>query len=602
MTIFPSQEILNVEELFEEGKFEEALKKLNKMETNKYLTLEDKLEIKSLKGFILSGLEQTEKAYNIAIELYNESQKLKKPLYSCFALSIKGSILNRLGRFEGLFKTVAEHERIFKNIPREDSLVYHQCEVQFFIAKGHRNFLAGRLDYALEEITRARALWEEYNLSPNYFLGSLVIMGYIYHAKGELDLALEWDRKALSLIKGEREIMRGTIFRNMGSIYYEKGDLDSALKHHKLGLEAYGKKEKGWWISWSYFHIITILRAKKDFQQAQNYLEQFKQFDEIYESRLSHSLFQLSYASILKSSGRMRERVEAENLYKKIVERDYSIFTTNIALVNLCEWYFKEFQLSNQMDILDDIDTLINHLQRNAKRQSSYSLLANVKLLQAKLAILQISMVEARKFLTEAQSIADEHGLQLLAQVISKEHDKLLEELKLWESIKKSKTSVSDRLKLVSIDEVLERMDGRRAIQPPESTDEDPVLLLIIAEGGTLLFSYPFTEKWQEDDDMLSSFLSAFTSFSDEYFSQGLDRVKFDEDTLLMRSVNSFSVCYLFKGQTYLAKQKLDKFSETIQSISSIWETLEKFNKSSQVIELVDIPKMKTILEEIFLN
>ncbi|MHA2325231.1 MAG: hypothetical protein ACXACB_07525 [Promethearchaeota archaeon] len=211
-------------------------------------------------------------------------------------------------------------------------------------------------------------------------------------------------------------------------------------------------------------------------------------------------------------------------------------------------------------------------------------------------------MVEARKFLTEAQSIADEHGLQLLAQVISKEHDKLLEELKLWESIKKSKTSVSDRLKLVSIDEVLERMDGRRAIQPPESTDEDAVLLLIIAEGGTLLFSYPFTEKWQEDDDMLSSFLSAFTSFSDEYFSQGLDRVKFDEDTLLMRSVNSFSVCYLFKGQTYLAKQKLDKFSETIQSISSIWETLEKFNKSSQVIELVDIPKMKTILEEIFLN
>lgn len=48
-----------------------------------------------------------------------------------------------------------------------------------------------------------------------------------------------------------------------------------------------------------------------------------------------------------------------------------------------------------------------------------------------------------------------------------------------------------------------------------------------------------------------------------------------------MQSVNSFSACYLFKGQTYLAKQRLEQFIKTIQTSASIWEKLEKFDNSS---------------------
>jgi hypothetical protein len=254
------------------------------------------------------------------------------------------------------------------------------------------------------------------------------------------------------------------------------------------------------------------------------------------------------------------------------------------------------------MEILDDIKPLIDQLQRNARVSNSYSLLANVKLLQAKLALFQINMVGARKLLTEAQQIAEEHGLQLLAGEISREHDRLLEELKLWESFKKEQASVADRLNLASIDSVVERLQGRRALDPIESSDEKPVILLILAKGGVLLFSYPFTDMWKRDDDLFGSFLSAFSTFSDEFFSQGLDRAKFGEDTILLQSVESFSVCYLFKGQTYLAKQKLNKFVETIQKSSEIWETLEKYEKSSQVAELKDLPEMENLLTNIFLN
>jgi hypothetical protein len=65
--------------------------------------------------------------------------------------------------------------------------------------------------------------------------------------------------------------------------------------------------------------------------------------------------------------------------------------------------------------------------------------------------------------------------------------------------------------------------------------------------------------------------------------------------------VGLFSICYLFKGQTYLAKQRLGRFVVTIQEQTEIWETLKEFEKASQVVELKDLPNMENLLKDIFL-
>lgn len=157
-------------------------------------------------------------------------------------------------------------------------------------------------------------------------------------------------------------------------------------------------------------------------------------------------------------------------------------------------------------------------------------------------------------------------------------------------------------MKLASIDSVVDRLQRTRAVDPPILVDEQSTLLLIIAEGGILIFSYPFTDEWKRDDELFSSFLSAFTSFSNEFFSEGLDRVKFGKYTVLMESADSFTICYLYRGQTYPAKQKLTKFIKGIQNATSIWQLLEKFYQTGQVLELKDSPPLKTIITEIFIK
>lgn len=57
-----------------------------------------------------------------------------------------------------------------------------------------------------------------------------------------------------------------------------------------------------------------------------------------------------------------------------------------------------------------------------------------------------------------------------------------------------------------------------------------------------------------------------------------------------------------FKGQTYIARQKLNKFTDCIRSTNSIWHSLNKFYKTSRIIELKDIPTLESLISEIFIS
>lgn len=146
----------------------------------------------------------------------------------------------------------------------------------------------------------------------------------------------------------------------------------------------------------------------------------------------------------------------------------------------------------------------------------------------------------------------------------------------------------------------MDRLRGIRTLEPPKIVDEQPILLMIIAEGGVLIFSHPLSEEWKFDDDLFGGFLTAFNSINDEIFSEGLDRVKFGNHTVLIEPIESFSVCYLFKGQTYPAKQKLIKFIDRIKNDAATLMTLDKYNTTNRVVELIDVPFIKNLLIEIF--
>jgi len=261
-----------------------------------------------------------------------------------------------------------------------------------------------------------------------------------------------------------------------------------------------------------------------------------------------------------------------------------------------------KLKITEDIKILAKLENLISTLIEIAEKQHSFSTLASTKLIQAKLALVQMKTREARIYLSEAQEIADKHNMHKLAHSISKEHDKLLEQLDQWKSTNMSKSTFSERIKLASVEEIDEDMSSEQAIESIKSTSEISILLLIMAEGGVLLFSHPFSEEWKFDNDLFSGFLNSFNSISDEIFSEGLDRAKFGQYTVLINKVNNFSVSYLFKGATYPAQQKIKKFSEGLKESTDLIASLNKYYITSQVLELKDVPSLESLIAEIFIN
>ncbi len=430
------------------------------------------------------------------------------------------------------------------------------------------------------------------------------LLGAIYREKGNLDRTLKYYKRALRLAEEEgyiEDFIENTM--SIGGTYRMKGDLDKASKYLQRSMETAKNSNSPYGVSGSLFYMILTNLDEKSQEQAELNLIKLEKFAEKSKSKVFDQLYMIAKALVLKNSGRIRNRTEAELLLKQITEDEITTPQLYLlSLVNLSELFLEELEMTNNPEVLDELNPLITRISKIAEKQNAYLWLAEIKLLQAKLALIQAKIKDAEQLLTQAQQIAELHDLNLLAIKISDEHDNLLEQLNFWKNLEKENIPMSERIKLASVEGVIDRMQGKRVVKPLELSHEKPVLLLIIGEGGFPLFSNSFTKEWDFEGDLISGFLSAFDSFSGELFAKRLDRAKFGDYTILMQSVNPFSVCYLFKGQTYLAKQKLTKFVDSIKSSKKIWESINKYYNTNRVVELKDHPSIELLINEIFIR
>ena len=677
------EELIRVEELICEAKFDDALELIENFEVKRTSTQKNKLSALILKGRIYNYMYQRKKAVQIGERVYKESQEIGDTSLTIDALVLKAApgVLKYLGRPEDALKYVLEAEKKFKKIDknlssnymhRKASILSSKALIYSFIgnyrkalrfalqsleiweklsnkidiaytfqtiyniklSKGDLDHEA-QLDYAKKSLTMqeelnnrvgiAASLYQlewTYNLK-GYFnqaieLGRkaltmketsnfhkillLVDLGILYKIKGELNQALRYLSEGFKLAEKENNKLNvGLTLALIGEIYEMKGDGIKALEYYQRSLAVSEEIGTPILICLSINYLFKINIETNSRKQAQQYLERLKTFSEM-NKRLTH-MYLNAKAYFLKTSGRTRDRAEAETIWRQVVNEKISFPTEFIeALARLCEFLIEELEMSNDSEILNELNPLIRRWYKIAEKTQSHLWLAEIKLLQAKVALINVEIEEGEKLMTEAQRVAELHGLTKLAQRISYEHDNLLEQIKQWETLKTTDAPMSKRIKLASIKEVINQLEGRRTLEDLDLDDEHPTVLLILAEGGALLFSYPFSNEWKIDEDLFSSFLSAFSSFSTEFFSKGLDRAKFGDDMMLMESIDLFSFCYLFKGQTYIARQKLAKFAEKVQNDTLLWKNLEQHYKTSQVLELKDNLPLESLITEIFMS
>ncbi|MFW9917595.1 MAG: hypothetical protein ACFFGZ_18490, partial [Candidatus Thorarchaeota archaeon] len=379
---------------------------------------------------------------------------------------------------------------------------------------------------------------------------------------------------------------------------------ERALEHHKQSLRLrreIGNKQQ---IAMSLFELISVAVCSESLDMARDYLKHLQQINEQEERKIISQQYRVGSALILKTSTKPRERGKAEALLEQVADEKVVHYKLTVtALLNLCELLLAGLRQEDDHDAFVQVQTIIARLSEIAEEQNSQRMIAEAYLLKSKLALLELDVQGARLFLTKAQRIAEKWGMVTLAMKISKEHDLLLKQLDQWEEVIHRNASLRERIVLSQLDEIVGGLLHRHTLESPTQPPEEPVMILIMGKEGLGLFSKAFLPGSQIHEQLLSGFLSAISSFGKELFEgpETLDRIEYKEHTIAIKPLESLMFAYVFKGQSYLALQKLGQFMERIHS-SRAWQELNVAIQTGKVLEPHEEMHIANTANEVFLT
>jgi tetratricopeptide (TPR) repeat protein len=543
-------------------------------------------------GFLFQG--DFDKALEYGQENMKISEKLGKNLQFGASFGLMGFIYfgkNDIDKgMRYLNKSLGIYEKA-KNL----NLISSSCSMI-----GQFLYFRGQFNQSLKYLERSSAIKETSDMMK---ISNYTTMGTIFTDKGELKLGLDYLMKALVLAeKSSFNLQYSLNLLGIGKNLKSQGDFDGAIKYLERCLEVAGHVGGTMFINPALFQLLTIYLENGNNAKAQTYLNRLKQSVGSKEDMHTDPYFTLGKALMLKTSKRISDIGEAERILKEYIQAVPGINKDDkFALILLSEILLEELQMTNNLEVLNEINPLLDKLQFTAEKQHSYRYLAETNLLRAKLALIQNKTDEAQRLLSEAQRTADWHGLNYLAHKISSEHDKLLEQLELWEKLDKSNAPMSERIKLASMDGVMDRLQEKRAVEPPKMETEQSILLTIISRTGYIAFSNPFSAEMTIDEARMGDIISSFSKNVDQVFSETLDRIKIGEYMVMINPIESFSICYVFRGQSYSAGQKLTNFSEALKENKGLMELLNISVRTGQQLKIIENPDLEELITNSFM-
>jgi len=506
------KDLARAKALIDENKYNQALQMINDLENNEDLTVHDPILSKLLKSTILNRLAQYQDAFTLAEEVYQETERLGYDLQSLDASIEMAESLMYLGRLDKALEMVTNNEGRLKIITQVSSkeLAHREASIAFIkgLVYAEQNNLDKGIKYTEQSLLLRRKLGNqleiarsltqmgfilfldgEYDLMLKYLEESLKLedgifnrnilvtftcFGHINVKRGNIDRALEYYKQSYNLAKemNANDIMAWNLL-SFGIICRNQGNLDNALEYLKRSLVLYDEIGHNFMISAVLDELLVLYLGMNSFEQANYYLDRLKQLTDRDNNKFIKNVYLINKAGVLKSSLRARDRVKAEEILKQVLGEEGIDHETNIgALLHICDLLLIELRSSNDLEVLDEIQPYINQLLDNAEHQSSYKLLAETYLLQAKLSLITLDIKKARRFLTQAQQIAERFGLSRLTTMISNEHNKLLKQSNLWEKLKESNAPLTERMELAQISEQMDQMMRNRSALTTKITEE----------------------------------------------------------------------------------------------------------------------------------
>ncbi|TFH31206.1 MAG: tetratricopeptide repeat protein [Promethearchaeota archaeon] len=411
--------------------------------------------------------------------------------------------------------------------------------------------------------------------------------GWVHRLLGNMALALDYFEKSMKLeVQSGNEYRLAVVINNIGKLYYQQGKFEQASQYLVRSLQIGRKIGNPFELSTFLFDLIlnNIELNKQD--QVNLYLNEFQKVCLNNDNIRIMQRYQLAHALFLKSSDELRLKFQAQEIFKEIATGpvlEHEL--TQLALLNQCDLLLSELLITRKLEILDEISPLLDKLIYVADNQHSYFMLAKAFLLKAKLAIIGMDIDQARIYLSSAQKYAMDHQLDFVAIQISEEHDKLLDQQDVWESLPDKSISIEERIQISGVNfQLLRKIREKTNDMEPQKT-EIPVAFILMNDCGPMIFTEKFESNFDYNDQLFGGVLSALHTYCEELFSRSFDRAKFGKYTIILYSKSPILFAYVFIGASYEAQKRLSSFIDKLGKNQNLWAQIEASVDANNVLK-----------------
>ncbi len=392
-----------------------------------------------------------------AVEYYHRSLSICQEADDEQAMARVLNNLANISASQGELDQALEFHR--RSLSIKERIASKQDVAMSLINIGVTYRLKGDLNQAKEYYNRSLAIQNDLSIGPEFAL-AMNNLGEIFNLQGELDTALDFYQRSL-LIYENMGNMEGIALSltNIGDINSRRGSPEIALEYYQRSLTISEDIGNAHLISTILTELVKLALEDNNSVAARDYLSKLEQVTSESDSKVVSQHYRLSNALILKKSGRVRDRVKAEDIFEQIIEEGMTDQTvTAEAMIHLCDLLLIELKATGEEEILVKVKGLTQQLVSIAQEQASHPLIVETYLLQSKLAVVAFEFKQGKELMERAKELADEKGLYKLAQIVDNEIKILQHQQKQWETVLEKSPSKQEMVDLTNLNELLERM------------------------------------------------------------------------------------------------------------------------------------------------
>lgn len=563
--------IKEVTSLQYDGKYEKGLKRIDSALSQKNIDETTRIKLFILKISVLCNMGIYHGVILIADELIDRISIINLPIEFIEAHIYKINSLQRTNKGDESLEIIKEMQDFLakhKEIPNRESLRL-QSELLYY--KGNINWQKGKTSIANEYLQEAVKLIKDsdekellgriynrigtvyyskgdLNEALVYFKRNFNIQiglmnkrqisvaynnfGIIFAARGEYELALECYKNCLNIdIELNNESDTIVEYNNIGILHFRRGDFDKALESFKMVHSVRKEALDDFSLGFNLFYTIRILlEMKSPKEELQTVLFQLKDLFEKSKTSVIKGFYYVSKGLIQKSSTRLSEKIEAQQIFREVITEDSSSATyyLDVAILNLIEILLLEFKSTEEKVVFQEIEELTQKLLNRVKKQSVYPTLVKLYLLQSKLSLINFDIEKAKELLEEAGKLTAEKSLRNLSIEVMKEQKKLKYKISALDTLKTKKPSLRERVELTQIEDTLLKMHSHQEenLNDVETLNEEfniEKLSLLVFRFGTLGAEFfkgivlPESENLDRDLIYMSSMFMTVLGQGSEY-------------------------------------------------------------------------------------